>query len=133
MKLIFRILSLFYISAIFALAGSPVVRILAPLNLYILLHIPLYGILTILLFFSFMPMDQTPDSPRSLVIPSLIAGVTALGVGIADEIHQASIPGRDASVTDILLDVIGILFALLIVLCKKRVSFILRMSMGSKG
>ncbi len=133
MKLIFRILSLVYISAIFALAGSPVVQILAPFNLYSLLHIPLYGILTFLLVSSFMPMDQTFDSLRSLVIPSLIPGVMALGVGIADEIHQASTPGRHASVTDILLDVIGILFALLLVLCKKRMSFILKMSMAGKG
>jgi VanZ family protein len=33
----------------------------------------------------------------------------ALVVAIADEIHQAYIPSRDASVTDVLLDVIGII------------------------
>ncbi len=35
-------------------------------------------------------------------------GVIALGVGIADEIHQAYVPGRDASITDVLLDFVGI-------------------------
>jgi hypothetical protein len=42
--------------------------------------------------------------PRNL----LVAGLIALVVAIADEIHQAYVPGRDASVTDVLLDVIGI-------------------------
>jgi VanZ family protein len=36
-------------------------------------------------------------------------------VAIADEIHQAYIPSRDASITDVLLDAIGIVLALLIV------------------
>ncbi len=35
-------------------------------------------------------------------------GVIALGVGIADEIHQAYVPGRNASITDVLLDFVGI-------------------------
>ena len=39
-------------------------------------------------------------------------GVIALGVGIADEIHQAYVPGRDASVTDVLLDFVGIALVL---------------------
>ena len=39
-------------------------------------------------------------------------GVIALGVGIADEIHQAYVPGRDASITDVLLDFVGIALVL---------------------
>jgi VanZ family protein len=35
-------------------------------------------------------------------------------VGIADEIHQAYIPGRNASVVDVLLDVVGIALCLFI-------------------
>jgi VanZ family protein len=33
-------------------------------------------------------------------------------VAIADEIHQAYVPGRDASITDVLLDLVGITFIL---------------------
>jgi VanZ family protein len=43
-------------------------------------------------------------------------GVSALGVGIADEIHQAYVPGRDASITDVLLDMVGIILVLFFVL-----------------
>jgi len=42
----------------------------------------------------------------------LIAGLIALGVAIVDEIHQSFIPGRDASIIDVFLDLIGITFIL---------------------
>jgi len=42
----------------------------------------------------------------------LVVGIIALIVAIADEIHQAYVPGRDASVIDVLLDVIGIILVL---------------------
>ncbi len=130
MRPIFSILSIVYIAAIFILAGSPIVRILAPFNFYSLLHIPLYGILTVLLIFSFVPLkikSINPTNPinlsremRSLfhwdsITRFLVVGVIALGVGIADEIHQAHVPGRDASITDVLLDFIGISLALFII------------------
>ncbi len=40
-----------------------------------------------------------------------IAVATALGIfwGISDEIHQAYVPGRDASALDVLADVLGVL------------------------
>ena len=40
----------------FIFADSSVVSTLAAFNPYSLLHIPLYGILTVLLIFSFMPL-----------------------------------------------------------------------------
>jgi len=127
MRLFFSILSLAYISGIFLLADSPIVSSLAPFNPYSLLHIPLYGILTILLFFSIVPFkfklnsstnqidqkdqkdltDQTDQINRFL-----IAGLISLGVGIVDEIHQFYVPGRDASIIDVFLDLIGITFVL---------------------
>jgi hypothetical protein len=128
MKILFSILSIVYISAIFILAGSPIVRILAPFNLYSLLHIPLYGILTTLLILSLVPIKIKSINPmnpknsissKNLINPInsitrfLVVGIIALGVGIADEIHQAYVPGRDASVTDVLLDLIGIALVLL--------------------
>jgi len=127
MNILFSILSIVYISAIFILAGSPIVRILAPFNLYSLLHIPLYGILTFLLIFSVVPLSfkkNVPNDQNVLNDPNvqrinasthvrfLVVGVIALGVGIADEIHQAYVPGRDASITDVLLDFVGIALVL---------------------
>lgn len=146
MNIFFSILSIVYISAIFILAGSPIVRILAPFNLYSLLHIPLYGILTFLLIFSVVPLSfkkNVPNDQNVLNDPNvqrtnasthlriytlshplinasthvrfLVVGVIALGVGIADEIHQAYVPGRDASITDVLLDMVGIILVLFFV------------------
>jgi VanZ family protein len=117
MNILFSILSIVYISAIFILAGSPIVRTLAPFNPYSLLHIPLYGILTFLLIFSIVPTTlRTKDSMtqrrKHPINRFLIVGVIALGVGIADEIHQAYVPGRDASITDVLLDFVGIALVL---------------------
>ena len=53
------------------------------------------------------------DSTNS--INPLIAGLIALVVAIADEIHQAYIPSRDASVTDVFLDIVGISLCLLLI------------------
>jgi membrane protease YdiL (CAAX protease family) len=128
MNILFSILSIIYISAIFILAGSPIVRILAPFNIYSLLHIPLYGILTALLILSFVPIkikSTKPLNPTNSTNPInsinsitrfLVVGVIALGVGIADEIYQAYVPGRDASITDVLLDMVGIILVLFFVL-----------------
>ena len=139
MRLIFTILSITYIAGIFLLADSSVVSDLSSLNPYSLLHIPLYGILTFLLIFSFVPLKFNPinlsrlsrsesvrGEMRSLFHwdPTnqknqrnqrnfyLIPGGIALVVAMADEIHQAYVPGRDASITDVLLDLVGITLVL---------------------
>jgi hypothetical protein len=59
MRIFFSILSIIYIAGIFLFADSSVVSTLAAFNPYSLLHIPLYGILTVLLIFSFMPLTNT--------------------------------------------------------------------------
>ena len=46
----------------------------------------------------------SPISP-SFFVPGGIASF----IGILDEIHQTYIPGRDSSVTDVMLDIVGIL------------------------
>ena len=112
MKLFFFTLSIVYIAGIFLLAGSPLDRGLSEFNPYSLLHIPLYGILTILLILSFVPMTQLPDN---LMTRYLIVSIIALVVAVADEICQVYVPGRNASATDVLLDLIGIAFALFLV------------------
>ena len=140
MRILFSILSLFYIAAIFLLAGSPVVHTLSEFNPYSLLHIPLFGILTFLLIFSMVPLTRgfreasiQPSRhsirPRSKGLADLrsrllIAGGIAWVVGIFDEVHQLSVPGRDGSVSDVVLDMVGIAIALLLcfVLLKTRIS-----------
>lgn len=113
----FTFLSIIYIIGIFILADSPVVENLSAFNPYSVLHIPLYGILTLLLIFSIVPTTRrTKDSMTQRrnhpINRFLIVGVIALGVGIADEIRQAYVPGRGASIADVLLDFVGIALVL---------------------
>ena len=119
---IFSVLSVIYISCIFILPGlipqQAMEKIWIPWNL---LHIPLYGILMVLLAFAFLPnlvnAKTSSFGPFALILPGGIATL----VGILDEIHQAFIPHRDSSITDVLLDVGGIvLVALCIIYWQKR-------------
>ena len=124
-----------YIAGIFLFADSPVVSDIAPFNPYSLLHIPLYGILTLLLLLSFPPQRKTfiiaPNStnPMNSMNPMnfLVAGIIALVVAIADEIHQAYIPGRNPSVIDVILDVIGIILSIILSI------IVLRQIQGKSG
>jgi VanZ family protein len=138
MRILFSLLSLFYVASIFILAGFPVVHTLSEFNPYSLLHIPLYGILAFLLVFSMVPVTQgfkeasiqpRSDSTRTrskgttgLKFRLFVAGGIALAVGIFDEIHQLSVPRREGSVGDVALDMVGIAIALLLcfVLFKTR-------------
>jgi hypothetical protein len=130
MRVSFSILSIAYIIGIFLFADSSVVSDLSAFNPYSLLHIPLYGILTFLLVLSFMPLRFNlinlinPKNPTNSSTPSnsinpsnwrtyfLLSGGIALIVAITDEFHQAYVPGRDASVIDVLLDFVGIILVL---------------------
>ena len=138
MRILFSLLSLFYVASIFILAGSPVVDTLSEFNPYSLLHIPLYGILAFLLTFSIVPITrgfkeasvqpssnstrQRSKSAVGLKFRLLVAGAIAMAVGIFDEIHQLSVPGREGSASDVVLDMLGIAIALLLcfVLFKAR-------------
>jgi VanZ family protein len=112
MRLFFTFLSIIYITGIFLFADSSVVSDLSSFNPYSLLHIPLYGILTFLLIFSFVPLKFNPTNPSNPRARFLLPGGIALIIAIADEIHQVYVPGRDASVTDVLLDLCGIALVL---------------------
>ena len=123
MQLFFRIISLIYVAAIFLLANSPIVKGLAPFNPYSLLHIPLYGIMSVFIFFSIAPVKAGHNSQGDVSIRTarirlkrycFIAGLIALAVGIADEYHQSFIPTRTASAGDVLLDLVGIILSMLL-------------------
>ena len=123
MRMIFTFLSIVYIAGIFLFADSSVVSYLKAFNPYSLLHIPLFGILTVLIIFSFLPLRgegihaSTPLHVNTFTrVRFLIAGFIALIVAVADEIHQSFIPIRGASATDVFLDFIGILLALFIIM-----------------
>jgi len=139
MRILFSLLSLFYIASIFILAGSPVVHTLSQFNPYSLLHIPLYGTLAFLLIFSMVPIARGSKDPSiqpgrdsarprskgtaGLTARLFVAGAIAWVVGIFDEVHQLSVPGREGSVSDVILDMVGIAIALFLcfVLFKTRV------------
>ncbi len=125
MRMFFALLSLFYVAAIFILAGSPIARELTKFNPYSLLHIPLYGIMTFLVVFAIVPVSRAVrvvgDSAKpqfvvtnGLTVRLLVAGAIALAVGILDEIHQLYVPGRDGSAGDAMLDTLGIILALIL-------------------
>ena len=130
-RLPFLFLSAAYIAMIFLYASSKVVSDLAQFNPMSLLHIPLYGILAGLLFFSFFPIktfwqkirrgrinpgEDSPDEPKKPFIAFWATGMIACAVAIFDEYHQSFIPTRDGSLGDVLLDMVGISLLLLIIL-----------------
>ena len=131
-KFLFRLFSGAYIAGVFLFADSSVISDLSPFNPYSLLHIPLYGILTLLLLLSFVPLkfhsthstdlthstgsaNSTHSTYSTYSTRFLMVGAVATMVGVADEIHQAYVPGRNASVVDVFLDVVGIVLCLFII------------------
>jgi len=106
---IFFILSAVYISCIFILPRLITQQSMEQIwNPYSLLHIPLYGVLMGLLTVAFLPDLIKAKVSSFRTISLLLPGGIATLVGVLDEIHQAFIPYRDASITDVLLDVCGI-------------------------
>ena len=143
-NLFFAFLSAAYIFVIFYFAGSSAVSLISPYNYYSLLHLPLYGVLTLLLALSLLPprlfllsrflnifnqthqineIDQTNQTNQinqinqisGIWVRLFLVGALSLIVGIADEYHQLFVPSRDASFGDVLLDLGGIILALLLI------------------
>ncbi len=121
MRLILRLITLLYIAGIFILADAPIVRELSRFNPYSLLHIPLYGILSLLLIFSIPSPSKTPsihlkdwlDQVQGNEKRSFYrVGMITLMVAVGDEIYQSHLPTRNASFNDLVLDVLGIVLAL---------------------
>ena len=75
-----------------------------------LLHIPLYGGLALSWAWSL----ETTSLKRQLIVP-LALGLT-VGWGILDELHQATVPGRYGSLTDMGLNILGAMLAMLLML-----------------
>jgi hypothetical protein len=69
----------------------------------------MYGVLMLLLTLSFWPNLFLSKILWPFFSPLWLPGAIASLVGILDEMQQAYIPGRDASATDVMLDVLGII------------------------
>jgi VanZ family protein len=109
MNLFFAFLSAAYLSAIFFLADSGAISQIGEFNPYSLLHVPLYGILTLLILLSLCTGKGIYTSKR-LIAAGFIAGI----VGMLDEFHQTFIPTRGGSLGDVLLDILGVVIVLII-------------------
>jgi VanZ family protein len=107
MNPLFFILSVLYIFGIFFWADSPTVSRISVLNPFSLLHIPLYGFLTFFLVRA-LAGGRKSNSRFRYALTAFIA----IGTAILDELNQSYIPHREGSITDVLLDVIGISLAL---------------------
>jgi len=123
MRSILRMMTLLYIGAIFVLADSPMAKDLSRFNPYSFLHIPLYGMLSLLLILSFPSSPKTPSTHPGISLAQIRisekraffrAGIIALVIGMADEIYQSYLPSRNASVMDLFLDFLGVVLALFI-------------------
>lgn len=79
-----------------------------------LAHAPLFGTLTLLIAALCLRRSDgiwpRPDARRVGLVLAL-----ALGYGVLDELHQSRVPGRDASVLDVLTDLVSAVLVLWIV------------------
>ncbi len=103
----FFIVSVAYVFAIFFWADSPIISQISVLNPHSLLHVPLYGILTVLLMLAFCW-----QAGKELRRRKILVAIVVIVIAFLDEFHQSFLPIRDASLTDVLLDLVGILLAM---------------------
>ncbi len=75
------------------------------------LHFAAYAVLGAMFLRAFLKGNSTSDNIRFLLILSITFSTL---YGISDEIHQAFVPARDASILDALFDFFGSIFGVLI-------------------
>jgi len=110
-------LPLTIMAGMFAVSSIPGTPAAAPATLQQLdpfwhnaLHIPAYATLALAWFWALLP--TVGSMRRTASIGMLISFL----FGILDEYHQSSVPGRTASLMDLLLNATGVLAALLLFL-----------------
>jgi VanZ family protein len=72
-----------------------------------LAHAVEYGILGMLALRAFQGGMGSPPEPRAFALAILLCVLW----GISDELHQLWVPGREASISDLVSDVLGVLLA----------------------
>lgn len=108
---------LLYVGLIFAVSSLP--RLEPPIRLHDgdkLAHVLEYGVLGYLLV---RALRSTARWAAPLA-GGLLALTIGLGIGAADELYQATIPGRDSTVHDWVADATGLLLAQMAYLLVKR-------------
>lgn len=72
-------------------------------------HAPLYGVLAI-----WVALCAPRENGWVRLDARIVCGIllTVMGYAISDEIHQSYVPGRDASVCDLITDFVGAFFTL---------------------
>jgi VanZ family protein len=105
----FTALSAAYIFGIFYCADSSSISVIGELNPFSILHVPLYGVLTLLLLLAFASRAE-----KNLKARYALAVFTAVVVGILDEYQQSFIPIREGSWGDFFLDLCGVFLVLLL-------------------
>jgi hypothetical protein len=66
-------------------------------------------------FYALTHLRMNDLDPMNQTVRFLVAGFISFVVAVADEYHQSLIPTREASITDVLLDIGGIVLALWLV------------------
>jgi len=102
------IIFLFFLSSLpdslVSISGSKIENILSNLA-----HIPLYGLLALLLFITYKNIVKLENSVYRL---NRNVFITAMCIAAFDEINQYAVPGRHASLIDIVLDATGVIIVL---------------------
>ena len=110
--LIFKISSFLFAVLIFALSSIPYAH--TPFEFRFsdkLLHLLVYLLFSILLFFSFHT-SKGVFWQRNAYLFTLIIGII---YGLSDELHQGFVPGRQKDVFDFLADLLGVLLGLYVI------------------
>lgn len=109
---LYLVTTVLYLGGIFYFSSIPCVSYNTSLAIrifYNLLHIPLYGGLTFLLFHIF-------KTQYIKLLTFLSAGLVAFIIGIINEVYQSFVAGRITSLLDLLLNGIGIALTLLFII-----------------
>jgi VanZ family protein len=109
----FALLDALLLAASFALSSIPDTHPQGPLvtAFFNVMHVPLFGAVA---FCSYKALAKG----RELSIPAMVlAFVAALAYAVFDEWHQSLVAGRNASLSDVIVDVIGAALMLLAMAC----------------
>ncbi|KON80315.2 VanZ family protein [Azoarcus sp. PA01] len=106
-ELLSRLAAVAVLVALFVGGSQPQAAGLIPAPWDKLAHVAVFGVLTLSL-------------ARGFSLPPVWAGGVAALFGIADELHQSSLPGRVAGVEDLLADLAGIALALAVLHWQRR-------------
>jgi VanZ family protein len=68
------------------------------------LHASVYGVIALLLKFS------------GVIKRSMTLWFLVIGIGLLDELHQATVVGRQSSVADLMADAVGVTLGILIII-----------------